>query len=267
MKTNIVVMCLIGFGLASISNDDSMDNGINRRADFSSENQHKNSCLFHASLERSACRHRVVSQKYLDKTTREAKLKLCDKIFREKVGSCNPRNLENTSVTPELDKCQENATRSYDLCIDKINGLGPKETELAEGICWDNASLDFEKCNSGKGTRLMKSNNHKSWCTFKASSAKVWCKVKGVSLNKIQFALNMANCDDQYNLKVSQCAQNRLLKQLENSIISGQGHKAVSDIMKKLKWVECKTRAAFNLDVSKRTTGLAQCDSALVNAN
>jgi len=221
----------------------------------------------------SSCDLSATSKKYWCKvkayattnSTQKAINKLaCDNQYNADYAKCPKRILENS--IPKTESHKDDlfpCSTSWQSIPSLACYCNPKSSACA--TLENTSKKPFAPITSGfdQNRLLSHQSKHKSWCSFKAFSTKSWCKFKGVSLDKVQFALNMANCDAKYNLNVSQCAQRRLLKQLEKSMISGQEHKGYCEILNKLKWIGCKTKAVFTFDSKKRKAALEKCDETL----
>ena len=102
------------------------------------------------------------------------------------------------------------------------------------------------------------SQKHKSWCSFKAWNAKWWCKTKAVATtDPVKRAVNLANCDYNYNVTIAACPQRRLDKMMRG----GQSkHKSWCSFKAWNAKAWCKTKAIATTDPVKRAVNLANCD-------
>ena len=105
-------------------------------------------------------------------------------------------------------------------------------------------------------------SKHKSWCTFKAWVAKNWRKKNRIFKNDVEKAKLDAANQAQYNLDVANCAQRRLMKEMERNLKMGNSHKGWCSFKNRMTWVGCKSKAAITFDKLQRTANLAACDNA-----
>lgn len=218
--------------------------------------------------------------------------KLKAMFIKDPVAKSNANNECQNKNNEEIAKCTAPASRLLGLPTDEdmteeakhkswcsFKAWSKKAWCKTKGFSTDSAkkALNYANCdaqynaalalcparmlNKAADRQLSGKSNHKSWCTFKAWSRKSWCKTKGFSLDSVKKAANYAQCDIAYNLDVAACAQNRLLKQLEEGIKSGNAHESWCNFKNRLSWIGCKTKAGIKFNDPNKKANLAACDA------
>jgi len=176
-----------------------------------------------------------------------------------------PADEDMSEATKHKSWCTFKAWSKKSWCKTKGFSLDSAQKALNYAQCDANYNADLSRCparvlNKAADRQLSGQSKHKSWCTFKAWSKKTWCKTKGFSLDANKKATNYAQCDIAYNLDVSACAQNRILRQMEEGIRTGNAHASWCNFKNKLSWIGCKTKASLSINDPNKQAKLAACD-------
>ena len=192
------------------------------------------------------------------------------------VQACPKRRLEEESedLTVSVQKhkswCSFKAGSAKAWCKTKaVATTNSVKRKINLANCDYSYNLAVQACPKRRLDQLLESGaeKHKSWCTFKAFSNKNWCKTKSLSFNSVNRNNGMKACDNAYNMAVAQCAQRRLMRDMEKSILAGNAHDSWCTFKNRSKWLWCKAAKSVNTNANKRAANLAQCDAVYNQGN
>jgi len=233
--------------------------------------KHKSWCSFKAESAKIWCKTKALAT--TSSTQRAINLANCDYSYNLAFQACPQRRLENAlgslsqkhkswcsfKAGAALAWCKTKASATFDS-VKRGNNLL---------ICQNNYNARVSACGNRRLDAFLETSaqKHKSWCTFKAFSSKSWCKTKALSFNAVNRQNGFQACDNQYNLAVAQCAQRRLMRDMEKSILAGNAHESWCTFKNRSKWLWCKAAKSVNTNSAQRTANLAQCDAAYNQGN
>ena len=233
--------------------------------------KHKSWCSFKAASAKIWCKTKAVAT--INSAQRAINLANCDYSYNLALQVCPQRRLDKHLMKMAQNHkswcsfkagaanawCKSKAVATFDS-VKRGNNLL---------ICQNNYNAALATCPNRRLDRFLETNaqKHKSWCTFKAFSAKSWCKTKALSFNAANRNNGFQACDNKYNLDVAQCAQRRLMRDMEKSILAGNAHESWCTFKNRSKWLWCKAAKSINTNAVQRAANLAQCDAAYNQGN
>lgn len=242
-----------------------------RRLDqlMTTSSKHKSFCTFKAQVSSATCKMLAWTLSGLNKEAREAKLRECQNKLNAQLANC-PKRLLATGrhgswcgfkVAVAHKWCQTKALWTTDALQRKANLEACNyQKALAAQKC-PARMLDKETSDRMEEHLTETVQKHKSWCTFKAAGARSWCKLKAWSWRSEVRNAGYIACDNAYNLAVAQCAQRRLMKDFEKTMMAGNAHEGWCEFKNRSQWLWCKTRKSINLNADARRGALAKCDT------
>lgn len=227
--------------------------------------KHKSWCTFKAGAAQVWCKAKA--EVTFDSTKRSIGLANCSYNYNLALQACPRRRLEQTlPATGQKHKswCTFKAAVANKWCQTKaVATTDATKRRIALDNCAYSFNLATQACPNRRLDQMLTqaSQKHKSWCTFKASVYRTWCKTKAIRFNTPDRNAGYINCDNAYNLAVAQCAQRRLMKDMEKAILSGNAHEGWCEFKNRSEWLWCKATKSINLNAQARQSNLAQCDA------
>ena len=227
--------------------------------------KHKSWCTFKAGAAQVWCKAKANAT--FDSTKRRIALDNCSYNYNLAVQQCPKRRLDQSlPATGQKHKswCTFKASVANKWCQTKAYATtDATRRQYNLGVCATKYNADLIVCPKRRLDAILTqtSQKHKSWCTFKASVSRTWCKTKAVRFNAAQRNSGYVACDNAYNLAVAQCAQRRLMKDMEKAILSGNAHEGWCEFKNRSRWLWCKAAKSINLNAQARRDNLARCDA------
>lgn len=233
--------------------------------ELTASGKHKSWCTFKSGAAQVWCKAKANAT--FDPTKRRIALDNCSYNYNLAIQQCPKRRLDQSmSSMAEKHKswCTFKASVANKWCQTKaIATVDATKRRIALDNCAYNLNLANQQCPKRRLNQMLNANGqkHKSWCTFKASVARTWCKTKAVRFNASSRNSGYINCDNTYNMAVAQCAQRRLMKDMEKAILSGNAHEGWCEFKNRSKWLWCKAAKSINTNAQARRDNLTRCDA------
>ena len=277
-QTLLALFAIVGFTQATLqaSPIQKMDMG-----DIKDDN-HLLMCEFKAKAAYYTCAIGASLKNKSDKVAQDKAMAECARVRDEAMEACKgPADKKEGEAENHLTVCEFKAKAAYYTCsasayFKNRSDSAAKEKAIAE--CADARDTAMNACAGNpvpmedkpaekpaeQAKRKLMGGKHRSWCTFKCWSRRSWCYIKASgTFNSAKRSDNYKKCRDDYNMGVAACAQNRLLKQMEQSFKNGTAHEGWCEFKSSFKWLGCKIRAFGNTSKAKRDAAFAACDATL----
>lgn len=263
---NLAVLLLLGCALASlpVHPDNGSADPLEGLDHLTASGKHKSWCTFKAGAAQVWCKAKANAT--FDTTKRRIALDNCAYNFNLATQNCPKRRLDSLPAMAEKHKswCTFKASVANKWCTTKAYATtDATRRQYNLNACNNNYNLAVQQCPRRRLDAMLTatSQKHKSWCTFKASVARTWCKTRSMRFNAAQRNSGYQACDNQYNMSVAQCAQRRLMRDMERAIMTGNAHEGWCEFKNRSQWLWCKAAKSVNLNAQARRENLARCDN------
>ena len=265
MKKQIFAILFVGFALTAIAETNEQEKEDEMDMLLLSNENHKSWCTIKAWWKRQWCNTKAVAGNIRDEVARKNRKEACEGTYQFDIQNC----AENRSLSKvdkhDYSKCRFKLDAKKYWCF--VRAFFHKDGAVRtseKAKCEADYNLNLASCPSdrllAKGV-VTDNGKHKSFCSFAAWSKKQYCKAKNLFKKGAEKAISNANCDAQYNVAIAACATARLLKKMETSIKAGNAHESWASFKSRMRWIGCKSAAAFTFNSEERKFKLAKCDA------